>query len=160
MLTFARAARALALGVWLGGIVMAFIAAPVIFEKLKPDRAKAGEIVGTILHTANLVKFGLAALALGAEVLLLVNAGGGESAGGWRRYLPGAFLVAALATTLLTVLWLEPRIAALRDQIGDFSAATENTPERAEFRKLHGASMGLLLLEAIFVLIALVTGLL
>jgi hypothetical protein len=159
LITVARAARALALGVWLGGIVMAFIAAPIVFDKLKPDRAKAGEIVGAMLHTTVMVKVALAVVALGAEAALIFSGSAGGPSG-WRRYAPAAFLLAAIATTAFTSLWLEPKIAALRDQIGDFSEATANSPQRVEFRKLHGMSMGLLLLEAILILVALVAGLL
>lgn len=160
LITVARAARALALGVWLGGIVMAFIAAPIVFDKLKPDRAKAGEIVGTMLHTAGMLKVALAVVALGAEAVLIFSASAGGPSG-WRKYLPAAFLLAAIAITAFTSFWLEPKIAALRDQIGgDFSEATANSPQRVEFRKLHGMSMGLLLLEAILILVALVAGLL
>ena len=155
VITIARAARAASLGIWLGGIIMAFIAAPIVFNALKPDRAKAGEIVGAILHTAGMVKIALAVIAVAAELVIL-NSGGVT---GWRRYLPAIFLGLTIATTLVATFWLEPKITALRDRNPDFGEATADSPDRVSFRKLHGLSMALLLLEAIFVAFALVAGL-
>jgi hypothetical protein len=103
-----------------------------------------------------MVKIGLAIIAVAAELLIL-NSG---TVSGWRRFLPAIFLGLTVVTTLLATLWLEPRIAALRDRIPDFSEATADHADRVSFRKLHGLSMALLLLEAIFVALALVIGLL
>src|ERR1019366_1554644 len=95
----ARVARTVCLGVWLGGIVMAFVAAPIIFQKLAPDKKKAGEINGAILGAAEKLQCGLAVIALLAEAALFFGAGT-EAAAGWRRCVPGAFLVAAIVCGL------------------------------------------------------------
>jgi hypothetical protein len=160
LLTIARSARAAALGIWLGGIIMAFIVAPIVFDALKPDRARAGEIVGSVLHTAGKLKIALAMIAAVAEIMIFTTSATAGEPIGWRRYVPAVFLGLTIVTTLLTTFWLEPKITEIRDRITDFSEATKDTADRMAFRKLHGASMGVLLLEAIFVAVALVAGLL
>jgi len=149
----ARTCRTVALGLWLGGVVMAFVAAPIIFEQLAPDRRKAGEVNGAILAAAEKVKCVLAVVALVCDALLFFGAGA-PPAEGWRRWLPVSFLLGAIACGLFAAFWLEPRILALRDKV-DF---TTQSPERVEFGKLHGMSMGLLLLEAVLVGVSLVLG--
>ena len=79
---------------------------------------------------------------------------------GWRRFVPLIALAGAVALLLFLTFYLTPAIEALRDRIGVFNAATEGTPERQQFRTLHGASMGLSLLEVILVALALIAGLL
>ncbi|HYG77395.1 MAG TPA: DUF4149 domain-containing protein [Planctomycetota bacterium] len=159
LLTWARAIRALGLGIWLGGIIMAFVVASTVFKVLEKDRTMAGAIVGACLEAGQKVKLGVAIIALAAEAVIFF--GGIQGAPiGWRRFVPAAMLLLALATTLVATLWLEPKIHELRKEIADFSEATRDDPKRVEFRKLHGMSMGLLFLEAIFVAAALLTGLL
>ena len=151
LLAISRTLRAVSLGVWLGCSIMVFVAAPIVFEKL--DRSKAGEVVGAILHAAALLTAGLAVAALIAECVILAK---DSTVRSWRRYLPPLALGGAIAILLVLIFWLGPHIEALRDQIGQFTVANENSPERLLFRKLHGASMGLSLLQTIFVAVALV----
>jgi len=155
----ARAVRATSLGVWLGGLVLIYIAAPIVFAALHPDRTGAGNIVGAILHAGLRLKLVLAALALLSEALIFFSPPPLRPSG-WRRSVPAATLFGALALTLLSLLWLEPRIEELRSQIGVFTEANANSPERLEFKKLHGISMGGGVLEGVLVLIALLAGLL
>ena len=160
MLSAARALRALCLGIWLGGIVMAFIVAKIVFaEKWGLSRAQSGAIVFDILQVAGTVKTALAIALLASDAYLFFGHSP-TTGGGWRRYLPAGLLIAAVAVMLIASLWLQPAIIALRDKIGDFSPATAGTPDRIRFGHLHGASMGLLLLEAILVAAAMITGLL
>ncbi len=151
-LNLARAARALSLGVWLGASIMVFIAAPIVFEKLAPDRTKAGEVVGSILHAAAFFTMALAVVALLSEGTLFFNA---DSAG-WRRIVPAASLVAAVLIMVVLMTYIGPKIEALRAQIGQFTPANVDSPERKAFGALHGASMGLSLLQTILVAVALV----
>jgi len=153
----ARAARATALGIWLGSSVLFFIAAQVIFAKLGADRTKAAEIVGALIHSEAALAMALAAAAVIAQGVLHVRA---SDIAGWRKYVPLVSLAGAVGLLLFLNFYLTPQIEALRDQIGVFTAATEGTPERLHFRQLHGLSMGLSLLEAILVAVALVAGLL
>ena len=130
-----------------------------VFDKLKDDRTKAGNIVGEILHSGGKVKTGLGLAALVLEAIIFYGVAGARPAG-WRRYAPAAMLMAALSVALISTLWLEPKIHALRGEIQDFSEATKDDPSRVEFRKLHGLSMGLALLEGLLVAFTLLTGLL
>ena len=156
VLTLARAARALSLGVWLGASIMVFIAAPIVFEKLAPDRTKAGEVVGSILHAAAFFTMALAAVALISEGTLFFNA---DSAG-WKRVVPAVTLLLAILIMIVLMAYIGPKIEALREQIGQFTPANADSPERKTFGALHGASMGLSLLQTILVAVALVVVLL
>ena len=138
LLTIARAIRSVSLGVWLGSAVMVFVMAPIVFQKL--DRSKAGEVVGVAVISEGIVWANDAELS------------------GWRRYVPAAGLGGAVLILLVLVFWIGPEIEALRVQIGEFTAANADTPERLQFRKLHGASMGLSLLQTILVAVALIAG--
>jgi len=159
LLNWARAIRATGLGIWLGGIVMAFVVASTVFKVLEKDRTMAGTIVGECLRAGQNVKLGVALVALAAEAVIFFS--GAQSAPlGWRRFTPAAFLLVAFAITLVATLWLEPKIHQLRGDIADFSEQSKESPQRQEFRTLHGLSMGLLFLEALVVLAALITGLL
>jgi hypothetical protein len=152
-----RAARASALGVWLGSSILFFIAAQIIFAHLAADRTKAGEIVGSLIHSEATLAMVLAAIAVIAQIAFHLKV---TEISGWRKFVPILTLTGAVLILLFLNLYLTPRIEALRDQIGVFSAATEGTPERVEFGKLHGMSMGLSLLQALLVAVALVAGLL
>ena len=165
--SIAYALRAATLGIWLGGIVMIFIAAPIVFAALQPDRNKAGEIVGSILHTGLQLKLVLASVALLCEGLIYRGRRNTDlecslkaNVSGWKRHLPAAFLLSAIAVTLFSLCWIEPHIEDLRRSIGTFTEANVNSPERLAFGKIHGLSMGLGLLEGIFIFIALILGLL
>ena len=152
--TVMRAIRGLSLGIWLGAGVMTFITAHYVFG-LEPDRNKAGDIMGAILHTGGWLKLALAFLALSAQLVLRKN-----PAPGARSFKPGfVALCFAFALALFVTLYLEPKMVGLRAQIGTFNEANKELPERVLFGKLHGASMGLALLETILVAIALVCSL-
>jgi uncharacterized membrane protein len=156
-LTLARAGRSAALGIWLGSGILFFLAAQIVFSKLSGDRTKAGEIVGSIIHTMSLMSLILGAVAICAQLVLHTRA---PEISGVRRYVPLVSLIAAMALLLFLTFYLTPVIEGLRDKIGVFDASTESMPERAQFRKLHGASMGLSLLEMILVAAALIAALL
>lgn len=151
-----KAFRALALGLWAGGILMIFIAAPVVFEKL-PDPNMAGNVVGGILNKGGKVKLAIGLVALGLEALIFYGIAGSRP-NGWRRFAPAAFFMAALAIALATSIWIDPAIHEIRQNPG-FTLAPPESDLRTRFRALHGASMGLTLLECIFVVFAAVLGL-
>jgi hypothetical protein len=109
-----------------------------------------------VLHSAALMTAGLAVVALIAEGMIFFNA---ENVVAWRRYIPAVSLLFAVVIMVVLMAWIGPRIETLREQIGAFTPANENSPERQLFRKLHGASMGLSLLQTISVAIAFVVGL-
>ena len=147
-----RAIRGLSLGVWLGAGVMTFITAHYVFG-LEPDRNKAGDIMGAILHTGGQLKIALALLATLAQLQLRKQ---------WPAFsekLGALTLIVSLILAVTLVFYLEPKMVGLRAQIGTFNEANKDLPERVLFGKLHGTSMGLTLLETILVAIALVCSL-
>lgn len=160
LLRCARAVRALSLGLWAGGILMTFIAAKAIFSYfLVEGTTTAGSVVGFVLHTAMPFKIGIALLALFAEAIVFFDRSP-EAPKGWRKFVPATLLMLALAAMLVVALWLQPELESLRKQIRVFDASTEGTPLRQKFGSLHGASMGLGLLEGLLVAAALILGLL
>lgn len=158
--TIARIARTLSLGIWLGGIVMAFIFAPIVFKHLAKDRFMAGNINAEMFHIAGQVKIVLALIALAAEGMIFYSKAPGAPERSARRFVTAGCLVAALAIALFIFAYLQPAMMDVRDRISDFSEAAADSPERGQFRKLHGASMALGLLEGILVLVAMIVGLL
>lgn len=118
------------LSAWIGAsLVVAFVVAPAAFAVL-PSRSLAGALVGRVLP----VVF-WAGIVLGAIVAV------SSSLDGARRVplVAGVCIIVACAASQLIV---EPRIAALRSEIGvalDTLAPTD--PRRATFGRLHGASV-------------------
>src|SRR5262249_23625953 len=143
--------------VWLGSSILFFLAAQIVFSHLTADRTKAGEIVGSLIHSEATLAMVVAAIAVIAQIALYSRT---TEVSAWRKYVPLLTLTGAVLILLFLNLYLTPKIEALRDQIGVFNAATEGTPAREEFGKLHGMSMGLSLLQAILVAVALIAGLL
>jgi len=158
--TVARTVRTMALGVWLGGIVMAFIVAPIVFKHLPKDRILAGNINAEMFHTAGKVKLVLGLIALAAEGFILFRKPEGSPQGGIRRFLTAGSLLAALVIAIFVFAYLEPKMLDVRDKIADFGPNAAESPERLQFRQLHGASMALSLLEAVLVALAIIAGLL
>lgn len=157
LLSWLKAFRALSLGLWAGGILMVFIAANAIFEKLKPDTNLAGTLVGEILTKGGKIKLGIGLIALALEALIFYGVAGTPS-NGWRRFAPATFFMLALAIALTTSIWIDPAIHEIRHN-PDFAIAPLDSDLRSRFSALHGASMGLTLLELIFVVFATVLGL-
>jgi len=155
----AKALRALALGIWVGGIVMGFVVASTVFKQFEKDHTMAGLIVGGVLDSAGKVKLAVALAALVLEGFIFYKGASGTERG-WRRYAPPALLMLAMLLLLASTLWLQPRLHELRQQVGHFGPENINDPDRISFGKLHGLSMGLLLLEGLFVALALLVGLL
>lgn len=152
----ARVVRGLSLGIWLGAGVMTFIAAHYVFfghyddAAMTPflDKSKAGDVMGAILHAGGWMKVGLAMLALVSHYLAGCGAGN-ESCGTRARTTRWITLGAAALIALFVTLYLEPKMLDLRAQFkGDPDPAN---PAHVLFRSLHGGSMGLAVLELIFV---------
>jgi hypothetical protein len=158
-LNLARALRALSLGIWLGGIVTVFIVASTVFAYYGNDHTTAGELVGLVLKKSMPFKIGFALLALLCEASVFFSPSPAAPKG-WRRFVPNACLVLALLAMLAVVIFIQPQLEELRQQIGVFNEKTKGSPLRQQFSSLHGASMGLGLLEGLLVAAALITGLL
>lgn len=143
-----RYLHALALAVWLGGmLVLGFLAAPAIFEVVERatpgGRGLAGAVFGTILR-----RFHVVAALSGATVVasLLGRVAGGAAPPQWR----GQLLVAAamLGLTLYAGLLLTPRIERLQQAAGGLASSLEPTdPRRVAFTRLHQLSTTLMLVN-------------
>ncbi len=124
----------LSLTLWIGGMAFfSFIAAPSVFKVLPRD--EAGKVVTEIFpkyYWEGIICGAIAlasSLALGMRtswsVLLIV-----------RTILLGVMIVAALYSVLV----LEPRIHAVKEQIISFESRSPTAPLRLEFGRLHGRS--------------------
>jgi len=117
----------LALAFWVGGVAC-FTLTPILF-KTQP-RDLAGKIVGVLFP--GYFRWGLACGAVALACLLLQRG---------RHFLPAlALLVLMLAATSFQALVIEPKAAALKEQIGSFETTPKEDPLRREFARLHGVS--------------------
>lgn len=126
----------LALGTWIGAIVfLSFVEAPGVFGIL-PNLDQAGSVVGyslTRLHYIGVV----------AAVVYII-AGFGLT---WRHSWPAApaaiLVFVMLALTLVSEFGVRPRMNTLRSQMASIQATPVENPLRAQFDRLHQASVGL-----------------
>jgi hypothetical protein len=119
-----------------GNALYTYLATPQIFRSF--ERALAGEIVASMMQgyfTWNVVLWVLAAV-LGLTTLA-------RRRRGWDLILLGAGLVSSLAV----ILWLYPAALEVRAKVPSFAAEAPVDAARAIFRRMHGVSMGLNLLE-------------
>jgi hypothetical protein len=130
----------LALTVWLGGMVtIGSVAAPSAFAVLGP--ADAASLVGEILRRFHLVSYGAAGI-------ILLSLAGMALLGPRPRALGlrVGIAVAMLAAMLVSGFGVNPRVAAVRRQIGGpVSNLAPDDARRVTFGRLHGASTMLLL---------------
>lgn len=132
-----RIVSALALIVWLGGaIVVAGVVAPAAFAVL--SSAEAAALVGETLRRFHLVGYAAGVALVGAFVGAALL--GPRPVAFWARLW---IAVLMLAATLASGLWVNPRVAALRQET---PAAAQTPRERASFARWHQASVILLAL--------------
>lgn len=136
----------LALAFWIGGsVVTTFIVAPTVFAKA-PSRALAGELVGEILKRQGWLVLGC---------LLVLAATGGARAALWENAvwpitLRYALLALAILVTGVGITLVDPAIRRLRERLGrPIDEVPVDDPGRQAFRKLHGLSMLLNLVQLI-----------
>jgi len=134
MTTSLRFLRVLALGAWVGAIVyFAAVVTQGAFAVL-PSRDEAGLLVGFTLGGLHLMGVIAAAVFVAASVALTKSL---------RAFVEpavlGVILMAAL--TIASQDYVIPKMAALRSQMGSVDATLASDPRRAEFDKLHGASV-------------------
>ncbi len=135
-LRFASYVRVFVLGAWVGAIVyFAAVVTRGAFAVLS-NRDEAGLLVGFTLSGLHVFGFVAAAIFLVASIFLA-------------KSLNGLVRLAALAVILMAVLtaasqfYVMPEMAALRTQMGSVEATSASDSRRAEFDKLHRASVGL-----------------
>lgn len=113
---------------WAGGITLfTFILTPTLFKALTRDHA--GQIVGILFP--GYFRWGLACGVI-ALVCRLVMRG--------NTLVPACLVVVMLALTSFQAFYIEPRAAALKQQIPSFDTTPRDHPLRREFSKLHGIS--------------------
>jgi Domain of unknown function (DUF4149) len=126
----------LALGTWIGGIIfLSFVEAPGVFRILS-NLDEAGRVVGyslTRLHYIGIV----------AAVVFLLAGFGLMTARKWLTAPPAILVLAMLALTLGSQYGVRPRMDRLQAQMGSIQATPPGNPLRAEFERLHQASVGL-----------------
>jgi hypothetical protein len=134
-----RFVSALALAVWLGGgVTIGLVVAPAAFATL--PAIDAATMVGETLRRFHVVAYVAGALIV---LLLLVMALLGPRPHPFRTRLSVAGLM--LAASLVSGLWIDGRIAALRSEIrGPVSALSDGDARRVWFGRLHGLSTALM----------------
>ncbi len=139
-----RFVAALAVAVWLGGAVaIASMVAPSAFAVLSTH--DAATLVGETLRRFHVVSYVAGAVVL-AAFLLMAALGPRPRVFGLRL----ATVVAMLVATLTSGLWIDRRIATLREAIGaPVSSLAAEDSRRITFGRLHGLSTVLMGLTAV-----------
>jgi uncharacterized membrane protein len=124
----------LSLVLWIGGIAFfSFIAAPSIFQVL--PREEAGKVVTAIFPKYYWEGIICGVLALATSLILGIRTR-------WsillivRTILLGMMLVGVLYSVLV----LQPKIHAVKEQVTSFESLSPTDPLRLEFGRLHGRS--------------------
>jgi hypothetical protein len=126
-------------GLWFGGLVMLFIAVQTLFNTFSDRRSIAGEGASAIFRFFNYYH-----LALAAAALLLTFCWWLAGRSGRKMAIFFLLALATVAAASITGL-LTPKLESLRMQ---------GLTQSAQFRQLHGWSMGVYLIETIFVFLA------
>jgi hypothetical protein len=141
----------LALVVWLGGmIVIGAVVAPAAFDTLgsraaQGGRTEAAEVVGAVLRRFHLVSYVAGGLML-ATLIVMKLVGPRPPGFGIRVGVVATMLAAMLGSGLL----VDPRIASLRDSIGQpVASLAPGDARRAAFGRLHALSTSLMALAAV-----------
>lgn len=130
MQTAVAAVFRLALAFWVGGAALfTFVLTPILF-KTQP-RDLAAQIVGVLFP--GYFWWGLATGAVALVCLLIVRG---------RFFLPTlTLLVLMLGLTSYQAFSVEPRAAALKQEIVSFETTSKDSPLRRKFSRLHSISM-------------------
>lgn len=131
----------LALALWVGGTLVAVLAAPVVFGQIA-SRDLAGAVFGEILRRFEAVKHVLSlALVIGVFAGLEQRGaiGRGEIVGTVAIFL-------AVATNVYLSMVLRPRMNYFRLKVGSFDGASPDDPYRRRFDVLHHRSTRILVL--------------
>ena len=117
----------LSIAFWTGGLALfTLVLTPILFKTQSRDLA--GRIVGALFP--GYFRFGLACGAVALSCHLILRN---------RNILPAVIIAVMLTLTLIQAFYIEPKAAALKQQIPSFET-TKDHPLRREFSKLHGIS--------------------
>jgi len=123
------------LAVWVGGSVLAILAAPVVFREIA-SRDRAGAVFGEILRRFEIVKQVLSlVLVIGVFVTL---ERGGRLGGALTAAVVGIFV--AIATNVYLAMVVRPRMDYCRMKVGSFDTAAADDPWKSRFDRLHRRS--------------------
>ncbi len=145
-----RYVHALALVVWLGGmLVIGAVVAPSAFDILPQQqiagRLLAGALVGDVLHRFQLVAYAAAAV-LFVSLVAMKLIGPRPASFGLRAAIIGAMLMIAVFSGV----WVTGRINRVQQEIGaPASSLPVDDPRRVEFGRLHGLSTTLMLVNVV-----------
>ena len=131
----------LALALWVGGTLVAVLAAPAIFKTV-PSRDLAGAVFGEILRRFEAVKQVLS-LILVLAVFVNLERGAGLSG---RSAACSVSIFLAIATNVYLAMGVRPRLNYLRMKVGSFDAAEPADPWKVRFDRLHRRSSAILVL--------------
>ena len=119
----------LAISLWAGGnAIFTLMLTPILFKT--ESRDIAARIVGNLFP--GYFRWGVAC---GMVALICRLAGRG-----FTPKLPVVVLALMLCVTLFQALYVEPRAAELKREIGSFETTSKEHPLRKDFSKLHGVS--------------------
>ncbi|MGE5278944.1 MAG: DUF4149 domain-containing protein [Acidobacteriota bacterium] len=129
------------LAIWVGGTLVAVMAAPVLFRGI-PSRDLAGDLFGEILRRFEAVKHALSLALVTGVFLELERQGKLERAG----VASGIAIFLAVASNVYLSMVLRPRMKYFRRKVGSFDAAEAGNPWKAKFDRLHRRSTRVLVL--------------
>lgn len=138
----------LVLGLWVGGLaVLGGVGAPTIFDTLEAADPVGGRETAGLVFGAVFARFQYLAWALAVLLLGLMGAraalGPRPKRFAWRMWT----ILAMLAFSLTSGLYVAPRIVALRAEVGGpMAELPDRDARKVEFGQLHGASNALMLL--------------
>ena|ERR1700733_3317533 len=132
-MSFLRFLMLLSLIAWIGGLVFfAFVLAPTAFQVL-PNTHLAGNVVGRALGKLHWMAVVSGIVFLGSSLLYSRLAEGTAHVLALRHVL----ICLMLGLTLLSQLWIIPRMDTLRASVGDFATVPLDNPARLQFDALH-----------------------
>jgi len=131
----------LSLALWVGGTLVAVIAAPVLFRGIS-SRDLAGDLFGEILRRFEAVKHVLSLALVIGVFLELERLGRLDRAG----VASGIAIFLAVASNVYLSMVLRPRMKYFRMKVGSFDTAEPGNPWKAKFDRLHRRSSSVLVL--------------
>jgi hypothetical protein len=129
------------LALWVGGTLVAVLAAPVLFREI-PSRDLAGRIFGELLRRFEAVK---QFLSLAMVLAVFVELETTRALAG-RSFVTGVGVFVAVATNVYLAMVARPRLGYLRMKTGSFDEASPDNPWRVRFNRLHRRSTFVLML--------------
>lgn len=133
-------ARLLIATLWVGSLwAIGYLAAPTLFATLY-DRVLAGTVAGSLFRSESW-------LSLACGLILLILQTMREPQGASKQRSMILLIVGMMACTLIGYFALQPFMAALREAAG--SAGVMAGDAKLQFGMLHGASMGIYLIESL-----------